>query len=190
MTKPADTALADRLPDWRGIELKSRGRQVVAPGSVHPNGRLYRWAETRFDPRDLWLGAPMAPEALLNAGKKIERRHSPVGEGQGEHPPSEIDTILSKMAPEDFRDHDRWLQLMMAVHHASAGAAREEFAAWCERDPLYADDGEAVRYRWDSLCRNGVGLGTLYMFMREQGCAHLIDLRARVVPADEFGEAV
>ncbi len=189
MAKPADVRLADHLPAWKGIELKSRGRQVVAPGSIHPNGRMYRWAKTRFDPGDLWLGAPMAPEKLLEAGTRQVTDKAPKA-GAGEHPPDEIKTILEHLDPEDFREHDRWLELMMAVHHASDGSAVEEFVEWCERDPLYADDGETIRYRWDSLKRHGIGLGTLYLRMKEAGCSHLIDRRARVVPADEFEEAV
>jgi len=66
---------------------------------------------------------------------------------------------------------------MMACHHASAGDAKEEFVEWCTADPLYWSDGPEIAYRWDSLNRHGVGLGTLYMFMREAGAAHLIDRR-------------
>ncbi|MBY6153394.1 bifunctional DNA primase/polymerase [Vannielia litorea] len=190
MRKPANIVLADHLPDWKGIELKSRGRQVVAPGSLHPNGRMYRWVETRFGIDDLWLGAPMAPERLLKAGARATREPVTPRTGTGSHPADEIAVILSHMNVEDFREHDRWLQLMMAIHHASAGEAVDEFVRWCVDDPLYADDGEMIRYRWDSLRNHGVGLGTLYMHMREQGCAHLIDRRARVVPADEFGEVL
>ncbi len=192
MWKPATLPVRDHLPDiWKGIEFKTIGRQVVAPGSIHPNGKAYAWAETDFDPDDLWLGAPKAPAKLLRAAKRqTAKSPSCQRHGQGEHPGSEISAILHHMNVEDFRDHDQWLQLMMAVHHASAGQACEEFVEWCETDPLYATDGEEIRYRWASLRRHGIGLGTLYKLMREQGCSHLIERRARVVPHDEFGEAV
>lgn len=190
MWKPAGLAMLDHLPDgWKGIEFKTVGRQVVAPGSIHPNGTPYRWADTDFDPDDLWLGAPKAPNRLLKAGRRPKvRQRAGSGEGQGEHPAGEIATILRHLDAEDFREHDRWLNLMMAVHHASAGAACEEFVEWCEGDPLYAGDGEEIRYRWESLRRHGIGLGTLYKFMKEHGCAHLIERRARVVPVDEIEE--
>ena len=42
--KPADVDLLDSLHDFPGIEFKSRGRQVVAAGSRHPNGQYYAWA--------------------------------------------------------------------------------------------------------------------------------------------------
>lgn len=42
-TKPADVSLLDTLEAYAGVEFKSLGRQVVAAGSVHPNGRHYEW---------------------------------------------------------------------------------------------------------------------------------------------------
>ncbi|SFS68048.1 Primase C terminal 2 (PriCT-2) [Sulfitobacter marinus] len=174
MTKPPHLSVVDGLPDVPGIEFKTFGRQVVAPGSLHPSGKPYLWSSV---PDDLWLGAPGAPEKLL---RLIRRPKQPValsGQGIGEHPPEEIAAILAKLDPEDFRDHDKWLQLMMACHHASAGDAKDEFVEWCTADPLYSTDGPEIAYRWDSLRRHGIGLGTLYMFMREAGAAHLIDRR-------------
>lgn len=175
MAKPASLSVVDCLPNLPGIEFKTFGRQVVAPGSLHPSGKPYTWSSV---PDDLWLGAPRAPEKLLRVIRRRKRQEIRSGQGFGEHPPEEIATILAKLDPDDFRDHDRWLQLMMACHHASAGDAKEEFVEWCTADPLYSSDGPEIAYRWDSLNRHGVGLGTLYMFMREVGAAHLIDRRS------------
>jgi len=182
MSKAADLAVVDALRGMAGVEFKTEGRQVVAPGSRHPTGRPYAWVSGADD---LWLGAPEAPEALLRLIRK-QARGSVMGV-VGQHPPLEIEAILARLDPERFRDHDRWLKLMMACHHASAGGAREEFVAWCEGDPLYADDGAEVAYRWDSLRGSGVGLGTLYMLMREEGVGHLIDRRARYDFPDDQG---
>jgi len=124
MLKPARFSVVDGLRDVPGIEFKTFGRQVVAPGSLHPSGKPYIWSSV---PDDLWLGAPRAPEKLLRLIRRPKRPVIRSGHGIGEHPPEEIATILGKLDPEDFRDHDRWLQLMMACHHASAGAAQVEF---------------------------------------------------------------
>ncbi|WP_162933082.1 bifunctional DNA primase/polymerase [Roseovarius sp. EL26] len=174
MTKPTNLSVVGELRDVPGIEFKTFGRQVVAPGSLHPSGTLYTWSSV---PDDLWLGAPKAPVKLLRLIRKSKRQKVQPSQGIGEHPPEEIAIILDKLDPESFRDHNRWLQLMMACHHASAGAAQEEFIEWCTTDPFYSNDGPEIAYRWDSLNRHGVGLGTLYMFMREAGVAHLIDRR-------------
>ena len=60
LTKPEDIEVRNELPKYPGIEFKSSGRQVVGPGSVHPDtGKVYAIAH----------GAPgsllTAPEALL-----------------------------------------------------------------------------------------------------------------------------
>lgn len=188
MTKPINVVMSDALPDLPGIEFKSIGRQVVAPGSIHPNGTAYSWLDGAMEPGDMWLGVPVAPDSLLDIARKRARTTRLTGEGLGEHPLAEIATILANMDPTDFQDHDKWLNLMMACHHASAGEAREEFIAWCTRDPLYAEDGAEIAYRWDSLVKTGVGLGTLYMFMKGAGCGHLIDRRARTSAFDDFDD--
>src|SRR4051812_26308367 len=55
MTKPPEALLRDSLEAYQGVEFKAHGRQVVAPGSVHPGqqdkdgnwllepGQPYRW---------------------------------------------------------------------------------------------------------------------------------------------------
>ena len=177
MEKPADVPLLDHLPGYPGIEFKSRGRQVVAPGSIHPNGTAYTWLERSLGPNGVLLGAPDATESLLKAARRKPKKRSAVADGLGEHSAEDMAVILASLDPLTFQDHDRWLKLMMACHHASAGAACEEFVEWSIQDPLYADDATEIENRWDSLRRNGIGLGTLYMFMREAGCLHLIQRR-------------
>jgi len=53
MAKPAHLSVVDCLPNQPGIEFKTFGRQVVAPGSLHPSGKPYTWSSA---PDDLWLG--------------------------------------------------------------------------------------------------------------------------------------
>ncbi len=45
--KPGGAVLLDSVEGFEGVEFKSLGRQVVAPGSVHPSGGMYRWAPAR-----------------------------------------------------------------------------------------------------------------------------------------------
>lgn len=66
-TKPADLPISQALPDLPGIEIKTTGRQVVGPGSLHTgSGKLY----------EIVKGSPLevaaAPEKLLELLKKEE----------------------------------------------------------------------------------------------------------------------
>jgi hypothetical protein len=64
-----------------------------------------------------------------------------------------VDGILGELDPTQFRDHDRWLKLMMSCH--AAGTDRETFIRWSTADPKYSGDGEVIRRRWDSLRADG-----------------------------------
>ena len=42
LKKPADVLIAHTLKDYPGLEFKTKGRQVVGPGSIHPEtGKTY-----------------------------------------------------------------------------------------------------------------------------------------------------
>jgi P4 family phage/plasmid primase-like protien len=145
LTKPADVLTVEKLNEYHGVEFKTLGRQVVAPGSVHPETRkTYR---LELDPLDDAVTAE-APTALVLALTRPEV----VGTSEvGSVTPEQLDDMLYTLDPSDYRDQDRWLTLMMSCHHATGGAGREEFVAWSTSDPQYADDAWIVGRRWDSL---------------------------------------
>lgn len=184
MTKPAGASTVDSLPDFPGVEFKSLGRQVVAPGSVHPDTLgTYAWASV---PEDLWLGAEPAPEALVAL---IRRPDSAPATGGGEHDQEELAGMLAHLDPEDFRDHDDWLRLMQACHHATAGDGRQEFVDWCTGDPEFADHGTLIGMRWDSLHADNAGsrvtYRTLHKIMRDHGAGEAVP---RPCASDDFDD--
>ena len=67
---PEGVSVVEMLDDYPGVEFKSIGRQVVAAGSRHPNGKLYRWSRKHPDIRK---GVPMVPTNLLNAIRRPDR---------------------------------------------------------------------------------------------------------------------
>ncbi len=143
MKVPAGTLVRDTLEAYPGVEFKGHGRQVVAPGSVHPETRkAYRRTSGDF------AVVPQAPTALVEA---VRRPVRPESEGAGDYSPDWLAGALELLDPTDFREHGRWLELMMACHHATDGDGREEFLDWSTSDPDYADHREAVGRRWDSL---------------------------------------
>jgi hypothetical protein len=169
LTKPADLAIVDTLPAYSGVEFKSKGRQVVAAGSIHPDThRPYFWDGLDHPPL---ADAPEAPRGLLDA---IRRRESS-GEATvaGEYTPAQVAAMLDTLDPVNFGEHDKWLRLMMACHHASNGAARSEFIEWSTSDPKYANDADVIGRRWDSLHTDAeaarVTFATLRKFVADEG---------------------
>ena len=146
-TKPADVDLMDSLPDYPGIEFKSHGRQVVAAGSKHPNGNIYRWDELSVPLQHI---RPL-PERLLMLARRPPPDPGAGFAAGGEMTGEQITELLALLKPEDFRKHDDWRDMMMACHHASNGNARQEFIDWSIQDPAYADQAWTIGRRWDSL---------------------------------------
>jgi len=185
LRKPADFQVVDSLPDFPGVEFKSAGRQVVAAGSVHPaTGKAYEWDALSPPASE----SPGAPQALLDA---ISRPTWQAGtSGGGEHDAEELAAMLARLDPTDFRDHERWLQLMQACHHATAGDGRQEFLDWSTGDPEYASDAGGIGRKWDSLRTDNaaarVTARTLHKFLRDAGAAEGIP---RTPAADDFAEA-
>ncbi len=177
MSKPADLVILDTLEAFPGVEFKSRGRQVVAAGSIHPETKKhYRWSDTGPSLAD---GFPPAPEALLEG---IRRPEVAAVQGGGQYSQEQIAKALAELDPTDFSDHDKWLRLMMACHHASNGDARSEFIEWSTQDPEYAEDAELIGKRWDSLHterNDGVTYRTLNKILADAGAAN-----AQAAPAD------
>lgn len=193
MTKPKDEPVRDSLPEYKGVEFKTIGRQVVAPGSVHPDtGHVYRWISNEDD---LWC-MPSAPRSLIDA---ICRRAPTSSQGETRScSPPEIAKMLKGLDPLDFRDHEHWLELMMACHYTSGGSARQEFIAWSMADPNYANHGERIMRRWDSLSSSRDGAlitnRTLFRLLQDAGVSDLIPLPSAaedfdVVTSEDIPEA-
>lgn len=180
MRKPDELAVKEGIDLYPGIEFKALGRQVVAPGSIHPDTRkAYLWDD--LGPR-VADGVPDAPEALLRLIRRPERASTAEA---GEVEAEQLAEMLSGLNAEDYRDQDRWLELMMACHHATGGAGREEFIAWSTSDAHYSDHSDVIGRRWDSLRtdRKGFTAKTLYMHLHKAGRGELIP---RPTAQDDF----
>ena len=169
----------DTLKDYPGVEFKSKGRQVVAAGSIHPETlKAYEWHP---EPPSLARLRP-APEALL----KLIRRPDRTGEATagGQYKQEQIAGMLESLDVTAFRDHDKWLRLIMACHHASNGDARSEFVEWSTSDPQFAQDAELIGQRWESLHtekNDGITYKTLRKFIQDEGDPNTI-------PADDASD--
>lgn len=163
--KPAELRCYSHLADYPGIDVRSSGFQVVAPGSVHPEtARPYEL----YDPLEEIGSPPPAPEALL----ALLERQPPVVRSSDDPIllPSELASVLAGIDARNYgraggvSHHDEWLELSMACHAVTEGAAEAEWLAWCTSDPDYAGQEEMLSYRWSSFDadrHDGVSLGTL-----------------------------
>lgn len=183
--KPADIAMVNDLDAYPGVEFKSLGRQVVAAGSVHPNGTPYV-----FDDDVLALSlrdAPEAPTALLNAILKLSTDRSAVG--FGEITPEQLERLLSKLDVFAYAGrHDDWLKIMMAAHHGTDGAGVDEFVAWSMGDADYAGDEDVMRGRWSRLTirPGGVTIATLLKALSDAGHGAFIEEVLRSPASEDF----
>lgn len=172
MRRTPGVGLRNSVPGLsKAVEIKSFGRQVVAAGARHPNGKHYQWAPGH----PLLTQAPMAPAALLAAIEK-PAIHASEGSAQpGEITPEELRECLRQIPVESYqKQHDEWLQLMMAAHSGTNGSAegREVWVEWCIGDAAYADDADDIRYRWESFESNasgGITVATLYKHVFDAG---------------------
>jgi hypothetical protein len=169
---PEGFAVEEMLEDYPGVEFKSVGRQVVAAGSRHPKGKLYRWSRKHPDIRK---GIPMAPTNLRNVIRRTDRSHNAAGAG-GQYTPDQLGAMLARLDVLDFQDEREWRQLMFACHHATDGDGESEFVAWSAGDPNFAGDSAIVIKRWRS-CRaktNAITYRTLHHILREHGAGDAI----------------
>lgn len=183
--KPAGLTVVGELADYPGVEFKSIGRQVVAAGSVHPNGEPYGLDDDvlALSLRD----ATEAPVALLDAIRKPF--HDRAVTGSGEITPEQLERLLSKLDVFAYAGrHDEWLKIMMAAHHGTDGAGVDQFVAWSLSDPDYAGDEDVIRGRWSSLTikPGGVTIATLLKALSDAGHGAFIEEVLRTPAIDDF----
>ncbi len=185
LRKRQHVEVVDTLKAYKGVEFKSRGRQVVAAGSIRPDtGKHYTWDADHPELSD----APECPKSLLGAIKRP--KHEGVSRG-GQYTQEQIATALDKIDVTKFREHSAWLQIMMAVHHASGGDARSEFVEWSCGDPQYSQEADIIGRRWDSLHaekNDGITYRTFEKIIREHGDVNT--MVAREDAADDFDAPV
>ena len=187
LRKPADRPVVNELDGYPGVEFKSHGRQVVAAGSIHPNGRPYV-----LDDDPLALSLRDAPEATTELLDAIGR---PSAETQvadsGEVTPEQLERLLSRLDVTAYNGrHDAWLAIMMACHHGTGGEGVDEFVAWSTGDPHYADEEDRIRGRWASLSVRPAGravtVETLKKALHDAGEGPWIDEVLRTDPREDF----
>ena len=135
--------LGEGISGYPGIELKQRGRQVLVPGSIHPNGGVYavdKFSSLDADsPKESW---PELPQKLIELSVS-----NAVAEAAASSQMSiELARrVLGALDPRDFPNNDSWEPLMMSFADTFGKDAVDDFVDWCGHE---FDD---VRTRYLSL---------------------------------------
>lgn len=187
--KPAGMRVAGKLEGYQGIDVRSKGTFVVAPGSIHPEtGGTYRVdpdAPAISDVRE-------APDALLALIAREDNTIRIGGEGAGIMTNEQMAAMLAVLDPADYGHghYDKWIALAAACHDATGGGGLVEFLAWCAGDPDYADEvaQERVVRHWNSFTAGKRGGATYRTLLRAVADAGRPDLVAAFDDDDEVLE--
>ncbi|GAB2491237.1 AAA family ATPase [Arenimonas alkanexedens] len=158
LRRPEGMPLLTNLREYPGIDFKSAG-QVVAPGSIHPNGKFYESNYYAYEPEL----APDAPAALLSL---LERKQAKSGQSDrgGELTPRMLAANLVQLDASEWNEYSEWMNMMMACHHATNGEGLGEFTEWSTSAPDYADSAEVIAYKWSGLTAGDGGVTVKYLF--------------------------
>ena len=171
--------LNDEFP---GIEFKThKGGQMVAPGSLHPTGGIYRIHSDGVDP----FSMPEATKHLLAIFERQVPNGSSMGSGErrwGTFDPKQIKDVLEFCDPKQFgKGHnDNYVALLASVafmtgHDPEALLVIQEFLA---QDDDYGTSGDyaANERRWDSFTydhTSPAAAGTFFKLMEDMNIPKL-----------------
>jgi Bifunctional DNA primase/polymerase, N-terminal len=175
-----------------GIDTRGRGGMVVLAPSVAKGKGVYRWLN-EFEFRDL----PTIPQWVLDkCGKPNNLEPVPDAEFEPVYTEEEFAERLNLLDVDDFRDHDKWLRLMLACTHSSTVLdGREAFMKWTTGnfEGEYAGDYDLISERWDYNYRynrnksgNAAKVGTFNKFLEDAGQGHKVKCQPKIDARDEF----
>lgn len=144
--KGKDRELLTKSKNYPGIDLLTGNRQVIIPGSRHPSGQLYEFADRPLPPQEI----PPIDRKIITV---FSRQQSTNAKSS---PPSssleEVAQILEHLDPP--AEYDDWINHLGAIYHATGGDGLELAIEWSMKDPIYAEEAEEqVRRRWDSFAK-------------------------------------
>jgi len=184
-TKPVGLAVSKALVGYRGIDIKTSGGLVVAPGSRHiETGGVYA-----VDPSSAPIGeAPLAPEGLLDMLQRPDK--APRVYGGGELAVEQLEQLLAVLDPREYRDYNtKWIPFAAACHDATAGDGLEVWATWAAQDETYDETALARNVRtWESFTSGRAGGATYMRVLADVARAGRPDLVRQIEPNFRFDD--
>jgi hypothetical protein len=176
-----------------GVDTRGRGGMVVLAPSVVKGKGAYAWMKAaEFKLSDL----PIIPQWVLDVcGEPNNVGPLPDAEFEPVYSEEEFEERLNLLDVNDFRDHDKWLSLMLACTHSSTVAdGKAAFMAWTtgSGEGEYAADYDLISERWDYNWRHRnkggkcAKVGTFNKFLEDAGHGDKIKREPEISAAEEF----
>lgn len=184
--KPAGLRVRAHLDGYSGIDIKTKGGFVLAPGSRHPvTGGLYC-----LDPAAPGIDrVAAAPDSLLAALERPVPR-SRTFAGGGELTVDDLRLALSALDPRDYGEgmYGRWIRLAAAAHDATNGDGLEAWLDWGAQDYRYGAEADNERNvtAWESFKAGRPGGANYLTLLWEVARAGRPDIARRLEPGLRF----
>lgn len=135
---------------FRGIDIQSTGKYVVAPPSMHREGGSYDWSEDSGDTIAQippWLVTLLrGHEAIINAGIVDDDTGGLAVPAEYEWPL--LESILDQLTPRI--GYDAWVSVGMGLHSTGADRAFHLWDRWSAKDPDQYNADDCAR-KWKSF---------------------------------------
>ncbi len=164
-TNPSVETLKKSLSSYEGIDFKTNGF-VVGAGSIHRSGNYYE--KESGHPCDLTA----APSGLLELLCKPAFSSTSFCESDDS---GDIAEMLKFIDPNI--EHDEWVLIGMAIHHATDGSGFELWDSWSSSGDSY--DHEIMDFKWHSFGKGSgepVTIATIKYKAEEGGYVEKIDI--------------
>lgn len=159
-SNPDNLSLLTHHKSYKGIDFKSSGF-VVGCGSMHKSGIAYE--KEKGHPSEV----TPPPQKLIDLLQRKETHRATVDGATVDVSDQELVNMLAVISPDiDYMD---WVQVGMAVHHATGGDGFSIWDNWSSKGKEY--DASEMEYKWHSFGKsaNPVTLGTLLHHAKESG---------------------
>lgn len=161
---PEGVSLLQHLEDYPGIDFKSGGGSyVVGPGSKHISGRFYE--AVVGDPSDIG----QAPQGLIALLERPEYFRADFEGKSVDITEADIREMLCHIPNNDL-DYETYINVGMAIHHATGGAGIDIWDDWAKTSSKYKSR-HYTDHKWHSMGKspNPITVGTLYHYAKQGG---------------------
>lgn len=157
-----ETPLKSRLTNF--VDIKSKGGYVIAPGSVLPNGKKYKW-DLNKEPSNSQLRYPS--RNLLKLLKRSTQQAKKIQKNRvNSHAHSQAQSALNSIPAIDY---EIWLKVGMALKTEFGDTGFQIWDNWSKKSPEKYNPKNQQK-TWQSFKHEGVNIETIFYLAREHGC--------------------